>query len=305
MADAAPAVSATPIGVHSCAGFYPEAAREAHIGGVAAMAFKITPMGTVSEVSVTRSSGNGDLDDAAKSCVRTWRYAPVLEDGKAITVTWNVEVGFKPEAPAPDGLPVLIEQDRSACLHYPFWAQRHHAEGNATVNYNVATDGGVTDIVVAKTSGDKDLDEAAKACIASFKFRPLPAGSAAKPVSAQAIWSYLEHGPSMVRWTYIGTTTATLEAGREIRQGVEACLKNAAGHAEFASGLNGATSLWLRYTRGTIGSVSVLGTSGNDALDHYATECFREEAKDPARADALPHRGTGLFKIIWRQFVPS
>ena len=293
----------TPVGVHSCGGFYPEAVREAQIGGVVGMAVKITPTGAVSEVSVARSSGNSDLDEAAQSCVRTWRYLPAQENGKPVAKTWTVEVSFKPEPPAvaPELQPVLIEQDRNACLRYPFWAQRHHAEGNTTINYTVGTDGGVSQIVVAKPSGDDALDEAAKTCVSSFKFRPVPAANA---VSAQATWSYIEHGVSSVQWAFTGTITASMEANRKLRADVEICLKKAAGRPEFASGLGGTTMILVRYVRGTIKGVSVLQTSGNDGLDRFAADCFRADAADSVHTDDDRRSGLGTFPVIWRQILP-
>lgn len=304
----APTTSVTSVGTHTCEGFYPEAARQAQIGGVIGMAFKITPTGTVSEVAVVRSSGNGDLDEAAKSCVRTWRYLPAQENGKPVAAAWNVEVVFKPEPPAlvagAELLPVMIEQDRKVCMQYPFWALRHHAEGNTDIAYTVVPDGSVSGITVTKTSGDKDLDDAAKACVNSFKFRPLPAGTAPKPASAKATWSYIEHGISHVWWAYGGTTTASLEAGRTLRGAVDACLKKAAGHAEFASGFDGTTMILLHYVRDTIKGVSVLQSSGNDGLDRLAADCFRSEAKDHTNVEAGRRDGFGTFSIVWRQVVP-
>lgn len=298
----------TPLGAHVCAGFYPEAAREAHIGGVASLSFRITANGTISNVVVARSSGNVDLDDAAKSCARTWRFVPVQKDGKPVEAAWEADVEFKAAAAEPQPmlqLPVLVEQDQSACFRYPWWALRHHAEGNAIIHYSVMPGGAVTDIAMSKSSGDNDLDEAAMSCVKSFKYRPLSGNNTPKPATARVTWSYLEHAPSLVRWTFLGATLPAVEATQKIRRGVAECLQGASGHPEFASGFAGVTTLRTRYRRGEITDVSVVSTSGNDALDRFAADCYKSEAPDADRAEVFRNIGSGAFQVVWRQYVHS
>lgn len=300
----------TPANAHSCAGFYPEAIREVNVGGVASLNFKITVNGTVSNVVVAKSSGNSDLDDAAKTCVRTWRYVPLQKDGKPVEAAWDADIEFKvvekaQGAPQPGKLPLLVEQDRDLCLHYPFWAHRHHAEGNAILTYTVIPDGQLTDIAMTKSSGDQDLDEAALKCVKSYKYRPGSGGDTPKPVTAQVTYSYLEHAPSLVRWNFKGASLPSIDAMQEISRGVAECLQGAGLHPEFVSGFSGMTTLRAHYYHGEMESMSVVATSGNDALDRYAVGCYKSEVLDAERAEEMRRVGNAVFHVLWRQHVHS
>ncbi|MDR3526579.1 MAG: TonB family protein [Rhizomicrobium sp.] len=292
----------TPVGTpHSCNGFYPAAARLAHIEGVTTLAFHIDPNGAVRHVSISKSSGNEDLDDAAASCVRTWRYAPTLKDGKPIEVAWSADTEWRVrETPAPALMPVLTERDDS-CMHYPFWARRDGAEGTASVEFTITADGHPSEISLGKPSGNEDLDKAALECVKSMRFR-VP-DSAAHAVSATATWSILGHSKAL-QWRLKGFLgSEQMEAITELAAGVVQCLKGVAGHSEFASGLSGTTVVWTTYHRGEIDAASVLRTSGNDALDHFAVECFKSAPPDADRAHALRHVGKAIFPVKWSRYL--
>lgn len=295
----------TPTGAaHTCIGFYPEAEREAHVGGVVSLAFHIMPAGTVSNVVVTKSSGNENLDDAAKICVRTWRYAPVLKQGTAVEASWSAEVEWQVKAIAPIGpLPVLVEQD-AACQHYPWWAKKDHIEGNAKLTFTVAPDGSVGGIVVDKSSGNGELAGAALQCLKSQKYRPHSGGDTPKAAHAVVTWSTLGR-PYSVNWKFDGVTTETLEATSQLKSGVITCLGGASGRADLASGFAGATTIWVSYDRGELDAVSVLGSSGNDALDRFAVGCFKSQPENPQRAHIMRHVHTSKFLVIWQLYIHS
>ena len=54
--------------------FYPKAARPRGVSGVVGVSFSIGPSGAVSSFAITRSSGNKDLDAAARSLVQGARF---------------------------------------------------------------------------------------------------------------------------------------------------------------------------------------------------------------------------------------
>ncbi len=55
---------------------YPLQARRSHLTGAGIFAMHIRPDGTVSSVSVLKSTGHGILDQAAIDAFRQWRFWP-------------------------------------------------------------------------------------------------------------------------------------------------------------------------------------------------------------------------------------
>jgi protein TonB len=56
--------------------FYPRAARTRGARGVVMVAFTIGPSGALSSFAITRSSGDNDLDAAARTLVQSIRFPP-------------------------------------------------------------------------------------------------------------------------------------------------------------------------------------------------------------------------------------
>lgn len=294
----------TPTGVpHTCNGFYPESAREAHIGGLTTVDFHINPNGTVSRVKVTKSSGNSDLDDASTSCVRTWRYLPVLKNGEAVEAAWTADVEWQTVAVPPKGpLPVMTDRADS-CFHYPFWAKEKHIEGTASVKFQVGADGQPKSISMARSAGDKDLDDRALECVQSMHFHV--ADDKPHNITATATWSTLGR-PRAIQWHFNGAIgSEAAEAMLEVTEGIKKCLKEAVGHSDFASGFNGKTVIWTRYSRGELQEASILHSSGNDGLDRFALACFKSNPPDSDQAHTIRKIGKGIFPIAWnRVFTP-
>ena len=102
-----------PRKVRDVAPVYPAAARAARAEGVVILEATIGTTGEVVHVEVLRSVP--ELDEAAVTAVRQWRYEPTLIDGEAVPVLMTVTVHFAlmprrpdeapPPAPAP-GRPV-------------------------------------------------------------------------------------------------------------------------------------------------------------------------------------------------------
>lgn len=74
---------------------------------------------------------------------------------------------------------------------YPSEALARRLEGTVTLRFLVDTDGSVAEALVAKSSGDTSLDEAARVAIAKCRFTPAMANG--KPARAwvpvQYVWS--------------------------------------------------------------------------------------------------------------------
>ena len=77
---------------------YPKRARRARIEGVVWVRALVARTGKVLMADVFRSSGNGDLDDAAVSAAYDNEFRPGIQKGKAINcwVTYRVNFQLEP-----------------------------------------------------------------------------------------------------------------------------------------------------------------------------------------------------------------
>lgn len=87
----------TPVGIgkHSCIQNYPEVSVRLNEEGTTTLSFKIMADGSVSNMTVAKSSGSDRLDNAAVSCAGKWRYKPATQDGTAIETPWQANVQWK------------------------------------------------------------------------------------------------------------------------------------------------------------------------------------------------------------------
>jgi len=79
-----------------------------------------------------------------------------------------------PAPPKPQGItaPVSIGGSHSCENEYPPSAQRLNQEGTTAIKFTVNTDGSVTDVQVANSSGHDALDQAAIRCASSWRYKP-------------------------------------------------------------------------------------------------------------------------------------
>lgn len=73
---------------------YPMESRRRQEEGVVVLMVLLGIDGRVSDISVSRSSGYGRLDNAALSAVRRWRWSPTRRGGRAVMVRGLVEIPF-------------------------------------------------------------------------------------------------------------------------------------------------------------------------------------------------------------------
>lgn len=73
---------------------YPIEARRKHEQGTVVLSVTLGVDGRVALVSIARSSGFASLDDAARSAVRAWRWAPTIRNGQPVMVQGVVEIPF-------------------------------------------------------------------------------------------------------------------------------------------------------------------------------------------------------------------
>lgn len=75
---------------------YPETAVAGREQGAAVISVLVKSDGTVRRVSLLRSSGYSDLDNAAANAVNGWKFVPATDDGKPIEGWTNVQIVFTP-----------------------------------------------------------------------------------------------------------------------------------------------------------------------------------------------------------------
>jgi periplasmic protein TonB len=88
----------TPVSIgrpHVCTQNYPETSVRLNEEGTTLLSFKVMTDGSVSGVSVAKSSGYPRLDEAAISCAGKWRYKPASEDGTPVEKEWQANVQWK------------------------------------------------------------------------------------------------------------------------------------------------------------------------------------------------------------------
>ncbi|HVU20953.1 MAG TPA: TonB family protein [Rhizomicrobium sp.] len=88
----------TPVSVgrpHVCQQNYPEVSVRLNEEGTTLLSFKVMTDGSVSDVTVAKSSGYSRLDDAAVSCASRWHYKPQTVDGTPVVASWQANVQWK------------------------------------------------------------------------------------------------------------------------------------------------------------------------------------------------------------------
>jgi TonB family protein len=83
--------------ISSCEGFYPPDKARAKIGGTTFVKYHVTTEGNVADPEVTQSSGDAELDQAARSCVQFWRYRPATQNGQPIDFVRQAAIKWAPQ----------------------------------------------------------------------------------------------------------------------------------------------------------------------------------------------------------------
>ena len=76
---------------------YPEGARQAGIEGTVVLKIRISENGRADHISISRSSGNEGLDDAAVATIQQWRFVPAKdqESGQALPCYTTIPISFR------------------------------------------------------------------------------------------------------------------------------------------------------------------------------------------------------------------
>jgi protein TonB len=88
----------TPVSIgrkHECSQVYPPMSVKLGEEGVTTLSFHVMTDGSVSGVTVAKSSGSERLDSAAVSCAGRWQYKPASQDGNPVETPWQANVQWK------------------------------------------------------------------------------------------------------------------------------------------------------------------------------------------------------------------
>lgn len=270
-----PATAGKP---HVCLDQYPAEEAAQRVEGTTTLGFRITEKGTVADITVIQSSGNQPLDDAAVRCAAGWRYTPALRNGEPVAISWKAEVRWVADTYVPpESAPVPLGPAQTC--PYP-----GSGEGLTTVQFHVTAQGTVARARVAKSSGSEALDQAALACVGTWKYTP--AKRAGQPV--EIAWAtdieWGEHGKIFTPAVPIGTTH-DCSSYFPSRIGPMAA---------------GRTGLSFRITKEGIPlDVKVTDPSGNDVLDLSAQLCVLNWRYQPATVNGVPVEVEWQASVTW------
>lgn len=111
----------------------------------------------------------------------------------------SITVSNKPPPPAPVhqaiSTPVSVGRPHVCVEQYPAMALRLGQEGTTMLSFKISTDGGVSNVTVAKSSGYDSLDSAAVSCAGRWHYKPATQDGTPVETSWQAnvVWK-IPHG---------------------------------------------------------------------------------------------------------------
>jgi len=74
---------------------YPEEARVAGIEGKVILKVTILFDGTIGDIEILQSSGRDDFDQAAKECLKQWKFKPAMQSGIRVTTAVQIPITFE------------------------------------------------------------------------------------------------------------------------------------------------------------------------------------------------------------------
>jgi TonB family protein len=152
---------------HICNEYYPGPEPATGLLGSTILRFHITSQGTVADIGIDKSSGNGTLDSAAVSCVSSWRYEPASQNGKPVEVAWAAGVQWQ-RGQGPRPFTERYPELRAQCLRaFPATADQV-VTGSGITELFIQISGGVVHGKVVRSSGNAVLDQHAVACVKTW-----------------------------------------------------------------------------------------------------------------------------------------
>ncbi|HEU4549349.1 MAG TPA: TonB family protein [Rhizomicrobium sp.] len=171
---------------------YPGSASARHQQGVTAVTVTVGTEGVPIDASVTQSSGSEELDSAAVSSAKTYRWEPLPADCKPGTAQALIITGWHIGKPPKPRFGIFMPDSA-----YPSGAIERSEMGDTYLKLTIGDDGSVKDGSVAYSSGYADLDNAALAALEAT-----PDAMKGRPSGTYIIlarWKMSPHSPSAER----------------------------------------------------------------------------------------------------------
>jgi len=187
-----------------------------------------------------------------------------------------------------DGGPQPVGTPHVCTSNYPEVAVRAGAEGTTLLSFGIDAEGNVKNPTVAKTSGNKDLDDAAIQCAGAWKYKAATRKGKAATVPWQA----------NVQWRLHNTTMAQSLA--------HSCQKYVTTMPDIPRGESRITSIAFRVMPdGTYTDVRVTSTSGDATFDDVGVRCTMASHFPTQLLDWPPDGITGHASLDWSGLPPA
>jgi TonB family protein len=159
---------------------FPMAALGRNSEGVVRLRIVMTKQGAVQSAVVTKSSGDRDLDEAARKGVLAWRMKRDAIKSADLVGGRDILIDFREEAAVAARYPDRVvasfahlegaEPWRSAPFPtYPMEARLRREQGTVRLKVRIGRMGNVEGVEIAQSSGHKVLDDAALAAVRIWK----------------------------------------------------------------------------------------------------------------------------------------
>ena len=158
---------------------FPEAALRRNTEGYVVVRAYIGKDGTVTRATISRSSGDAALDEAARTAVLNWKMNAAAIKSEYLTKGYDQRIDFRQEAPV-----AIRYRDRAAYFasfrsakiwtytpvpEYPAHERAMRSQGVVYIRVTIGTDGAVASAEVVKTSGYPNLDKAALVAVRKWR----------------------------------------------------------------------------------------------------------------------------------------
>jgi TonB family protein len=158
---------------------FPEAALRRNSEGYVVVHASIANDGAVTRATISRSSGDPTLDEAARTAVLKWKMNAAAIKPGYLTKGYDQRIDFRQEAPV-----AVRYRDRAGYFHsfksakiwtyaplpeYPGRERSMRSEGVVYIRVTIGADGAVASAAVAKSCGYPNLDRAALEAVRKWR----------------------------------------------------------------------------------------------------------------------------------------
>jgi TonB family protein len=178
---------------------YPKRTREVSAQGKGVFDVHARPDGTVSAVTIVRSTSHRDLDDAAVYTLTKWRFRPrakwppvrvdIVFELRGDSSDWPEMSGIGPHGEALSNRQVRQSILTTSRIHYPKLSRRLRSRGTGLYEMRVdPRTGKVDEVAILKSTGARILDIECMRALGRWRFKPGAVRAARLPVTFELSW---------------------------------------------------------------------------------------------------------------------